>query len=1174
MKRLFKTPFLALLLAAFLHTPAKAQESFIDSIHAMLVDLNEQVHYTPIKDFISHITPFATGSTMNDSLQVGLAKLLSDDYLYMGGLLQPVCPCLHRKYHLFAKRILSGIIESTTGSEKDEALINIISIRILCDALISGGLDPENIKPLLYNFKPGSSFLETKRLFWYANILANPSATDSSAHYFELSLAKNPCSNTEEKIFYAKTLFFLSDNYRSLNKADSTVLLLAQALDIYKAVYGESSNLYAAALLMIGDRYIYLAKFTEALTLFNQALTIAKNTDGEKSNLYAVLCNEIGEVYSKAGEYFKARPYLEKSLAIKEELFGKEYFDNIVSLHDVANLYKTFGLYDEAFELLYRSAAITQKLFTEFGPTYHYDLHAIADVLVLKGDYEKAMPLYQKALIIQNRSTKINFFYPRTLHSIACLYAKLGQYEKAKQLFTETLALKEKFYGGKANPEYLLSLNSFAETCEISGDIQTAIQLQQQAIVLDRSFSKANNQNSLNGSTVQAKILFNMAAVFFRQGLYKKAFDTCTKALQMQAFFTGENNADVAYCHNLLGDIQFRTKHFNAALLSYKKAFDINAKIISPVHPDYVKGLCNLALAYWQTGGLHKAISLFMQADSLALQHIEQCFNYLSEEEKIIYLHTYERQFQYLPSILYKYKLTDTTIINRVLGNAIALKSIVLFQQQQILQNTRNQKDSIVNNLYKEWKINKALIGRQLLLTSEKRASVFDSLVNATDLIEKKLSAASGVFKNNISQSSKSIRDIQLRLKEKETAFEFIRFQLYGNGVWTDSVLYAALVIKPGHTNTSFAVLCEEKKLKSKLAFSDNGGQASLNYLYPPEDAATGASKNLYKLIWQPIAGFITNDSVIYLSPAGLLFKVAYAAVHDEKNKYLGNRFNLYNLLSSKRIINNTERETGTCSASLWGNINYNNISVPGNIPAQENSSGNSFIKHENINSRKTDCLNEYWPLLPAAKKEIDTIGQIFSKKNIEVVFTEDNIATEDEFLKQDGNAPCIIHIATHGYYKPVVRKMISEAGMDDRYFIQTQMLDCGLVLAGANHSKTCISNSGEGYDGILTAYEISQLDLSKTKLVTLSACETALGNIDNTEGVMGLQRAFSMAGVKNILMSLWKVPDETTVEFMAFFYKELMKGNDCYTALYYARKCMQQRHPAYFWAGFILTGP
>ena len=127
-----------------------------------------------------------------------------------------------------------------------------------------------------------------------------------------------------------------------------------------------------------------------------------------------------------------------------------------------------------------------------------------------------------------------------------------------------------------------------------------------------------------------------------------------------------------------------------------------------------------------------------------------------------------------------------------------------------------------------------------------------------------------------------------------------------------------------------------------------------------------------------------------------------------------------------------------------------------------------------------------------------------------------------------------------------------------------------GLVLAGANN-VWYESVAGNDNDGILTAQEVSELDMAKTRLIVLSACETALGDIKGSEGVYGLQRAFKMAGAKFIIMSLWQVPDKETVEFMETFYSKLLKIKEIKMAFSETQKEMRQKYDPYFWAAFVL---
>ena len=138
-------------------------------------------------------------------------------------------------------------------------------------------------------------------------------------------------------------------------------------------------------------------------------------------------------------------------------------------------------------------------------------------------------------------------------------------------------------------------------------------------------------------------------------------------------------------------------------------------------------------------------------------------------------------------------------------------------------------------------------------------------------------------------------------------------------------------------------------------------------------------------------------------------------------------------------------------------------------------------------------------------------------------------------------------------------------------------MVRSGLILAGGNWAWTdndTLSKLGAEQNGILTALEVSQLNLKKTKLVVLSACETGLGKIEGSEGTFGLKRGFKLAGVEQMIVSLWSVPDKETMELMTLFYTDLTKTLNPIISFEKAQKEMRNKYPTEpeKWAGFVLV--
>ncbi len=1155
--------YISLLLVS-LNLTAKAQKEFIDSIRHMLTDLNEQVQFAPINQLLQQVIPYSTGDAMNNSLAGGLKQLFSQYYIFKQDILQAVSPHLYIKYGVFIQRVMSFFLETEDTAEYTENMMRLAFVKI---RLSYYGLKPqyEALEMALYQVTPGQQFQRARWLNLMAELhLAY--APDSSLFFFRQSLLENPNNTQEEKYFYKETLHRHGETCRTHSKPDSALILFEKLLKELKRPGNRDSVDYAYWLIRAANSYIYLAKYEVALTLDFEALEVTRNAIGEKTNQYALCLNEIGEIYYRTGEYERSLQYTQQALDIKRKIFGIDYFDNVINLHDLATLYTRMGLYNEAIPLLNESLAISKKYFGE-DVVYAFDLHPLAEVHEYLGEYDKALPLYQKALLIQGRDSKANFYYPRTLHSIASLFTKLGQYDKAIDLFKQTLELKKEVFG-ELNPEYTKSLNSYAEVCLLKGDYANALSLQKQSLDLNKKLFGGTHPGIAAG-------LYNLAALYYYQDRPQKAKELCNSALQLQIRMLGQRHPDVARTYDMLGDIDQQLNLYETAREYYQKAFEIRKNAMSATHPDYIQSQYNLAVIYIREGKIAEATNLLTLADSASLLHIEQSYGSLSEKEKLIYLHSREKQFQYLTSLLYLRKTTSPEIVNHVYSNAIALKGMVLFHQQQVYNSIRKSGDSTALKLYNQWRFNKGFLGQQILLPPEKQLSYFDSLSEVTTQLEGELSHASSAFRNNFLYNEAGVKATVQHLSNKEAAIEFIRFRLY-NDKWTDSIIYAAIVLLPNARNAVFVPLFEENQLDKLMQYS-NSGEAAISYLYPSANLETHVSNNLYKLIWQPLQSLLDNINTVYYSPCGLLYRISFAALHPGNNKLLIEKYNLNQLVCTRSVAWSADEKTNFKTASLWGGIDYD-VTVTSIVSTSNeiNTTGSSFFRSSyELNVRNKTHAPAAWQPLPGTKTETEKILLLFKEKNIAGELKSDAAASEQEFKKLDGISPEIIHIATHGFFMPPIP--MAKTSKDFLYEVnsfksqQDPMLRSGLILSGANTIWTSNKSNAGTEDGVLTAYEISQLDLGNTQLVTMSACETALGDIKDNEGVYGLQRAFKMAGAKKILMSLWKVPDEQTTQLMVLFYDSILHGENENAALRNAQLALKDKYAPYYWAGFTL---
>ena len=216
------------------------------------------------------------------------------------------------------------------------------------------------------------------------------------------------------------------------------------------------------------------------------------------------------------------------------------------------------------------------------------------------------------------------------------------------------------------------------------------------------------------------------------------------------------------------------------------------------------------------------------------------------------------------------------------------------------------------------------------------------------------------------------------------------------------------------------------------------------------------------------------------------------------------------------------------------------------------------------------------WNYLPGTLTEVEAIAKIAKGRKITAQAFTGTQASEAQYKTQSGKqSPNVLHIASHGFFFP--DPMQSHTAPGDKLAYRTSdnpLHRSGILFAGANHTWQGEPVPEGSEDGILTAYEAANTILSSTQLVVLSACETGLGDIKGSEGVFGLQRAFKAAGAEYLLMSLWKVPDKETAEFMTYFYDTWFSGTTIPDAFRKTQQYMKAKYPGdpYKWAAFVLV--
>ena len=307
-----------------------------------------------------------------------------------------------------------------------------------------------------------------------------------------------------------------------------------------------------------------------------------------------------------------------------------------------------------------------------------------------------------------------------------------------------------------------------------------------------------------------------------------------------------------------------------------------------------------------------------------------------------------------------------------------------------------------------------------------------------------------------------------------------------------------------------------------------------------------GDVDKLGALLLQPLWPFIKDKKEWFQVQDGLLNRISFAALQWNK-KNLFEFIQLNQLSSSASLFRAPAKLPQKATALMAGGLNYG--------------------EPNGININRLFKLNYSWTYLPGTKSEVQTLLPIFQQAGLQTK-TLSGYQFPDSLITELKNYN-ILHLATHGFYLDSASAAAAYEFRWNKAALKYEPLfRSGIALSNANDPSK-ITNLNEGY---LLGYELANTDLRNCYLVSLSACETGLGDLRNNLGVDGLSRALKLGGARYLLISLWKVPDQPTAIFMENFYRNLFSGLDPFRALRATQKFMSQSYPATDWAAFVLV--
>jgi CHAT domain-containing protein len=891
-----------------------------------------------------------------------------------------------------------------------------------------------------------------------------------------------------------------------------------------------------------------------------------KNINGQSHPDYFMALNHYAEFCVATQDYQKADSIYRNTLYNIKQKLGDENGDYLSALKGLAGIYTTNGNYKEAKKIISQALLISKKLYTENNYRYAQVLLSLGKIYADENNNFVADSIFSKVLEVYAVAFGENHpAYGIVLGNLADLYISNGEFSKAEDNFKRELVI---YSQSKQRRLYSMTLSSLGHLLMLKKQYKDAE---------EKLLEAKSNQVEIFGDTSldYAFTLVFLAELYDKMGKYEDAIRVAKEASQIRLKILGDKNIMYAGTLNLLSVANFHTSKYDSAAYTVKKAIKIYESSQGSDNEGLVDMLLNLSKYYVYDKKYDSAVNLLNKSNFLLKNHFSSQFFTITSSEQQKFLFTITPEIESICSLFYLMYNNITSATRLVYDNELLYKGIILRNSEELSRLIKKNGDQYLIKEFDGLRHLKVQI-QQFKLNRNRTNSIDLTKLESIAESKEKLIIQSLSKYNQRVESGFNINwlDVQKKLRNNDAAIEFIHFK-YRNQFESDSIIYGALVLRPAYKEPKFVYLFEQKQIESIIQKESKTSDSSfLNQLYQ----YGGNGKKLQELVWKPIDSLLEGVETVYAAPSGILHTINISALPLNNYIRLGDRYNLRLVGSTGEIVSLKEQyisDSTVNKAWLFGGIDYNNISF-----TQPKFSADNEFNYSLSSNSNTRSGTEKWIFLLNTLYEASSIDTLCRNNNITTTFVNGKLASKTVFKNISGEAkPYILHLATHGYFFPDIKTEpadFSFTPLNGKQNIlklsDNPLLRSGLIFSGANKTWSNPNYQSDSTDdGILTALEVSNLDLSEAKLVVMSACETGLGDIKGSEGVFGLQRAFKLAGAKNIIMSLWKVPDAQTKELMKLFYQNCFNGLSISEALRTAQSEMSKKYSPYYWAAFKL---
>ena len=928
------------------------------------------------------------------------------------------------------------------------------------------------------------------------------------------------------------------------------------------------------------------------------------------------------------GDLLGARDASVRAIELGEQTLRRDHPTLAYLYGRYANVLRDLGDLAQARSMQEREIAIIERNFGRYDLETALYLNGVAESQRLAGEYVQARSLYQRALQIgESRLGPIHDWNATFIHNLALVDARLGDYELAKREHARAMAIWEKVYGSD-HAIIAVALTELAAVLREEGAASEALPLLQRALAIRERQLGPNHRDV-------AKTLTDLAATLAQLGRLQQAEDRAARA---QTIWEGLNAPDAPEFASLLalrGDLKAAAHEEASAQSFYLQARAIREKVMGAAHPLVADVNVRLARSLAATGDIDGAIALSANAEAVAREHLRLTLRYLPERQALEYAanrpHGLDLIVEYAG---YSPSAASVALDGLIRGRALVLDEMGARNRSLAEGTPAESPDSLVRLRRARQRLVNLVVRTPSATNSTQYAVLIESARLEADEIERDLASHAATSAGLSELEDVGLEQVSDALPASAALVAIVSYQPAAAGsdasrrAPTPGVPgvapgreYKAFVLRHGGTPPSVVTLgpvVEIDRLISRWRRETRTGLLRRSGM-SAETALRQIGVDLRRRIWDPLASHIVGVDRVFIVPDGPLSLVSFAALPTGPARYLIEDGPTIHYLSAERDLT-VHRDSSAAGLLALGGASFGDPSLfsalatgrrsaPASLNEPPKQAASGPAAYRSATSRCATFQALTFGELPASAQEVASIAALWEKfvpaapasgQNPSVLV---GAAADERSFKVRGPGSRVLHLATHGFFlgtdctatlddsrsvgglvprsRPKVLKQNPNAlrpSQPLRSISENPLLLSGLALAGANRRT---SATGDEEDGILTAEEVASMNLVGVEWAVLSACDTGLGEIRAGEGVLGLRRAFQVAGAHTVIMSLWAVADRSAIDWMRALYEgRLARKLDTaaavreasITVLHQRRAKGQSTHP-FYWAGFVASG-